>query len=124
MLLGLLCFSLQGSFSSARFFGPFRQALVKEHNGPQQFISRLFRPKRVLSDLVPIMRPFTLWALPPGHETYLAEWSWFSYGTLFRLFRQAEWTARSECQYMLTILRASMICLRQNLIGLTTTLKV
>jgi len=53
---------------------PLRCALIKKHNGPQQFISRLLRPKCVLPDFLPVMRPFALWALTPGHESYLTEW--------------------------------------------------
>ncbi len=96
--LELLCFPLQGSWSLAGFFGPFRCALIEEHNRSEHFISCLLRPKCVLPDVLPVMRPFALWALAPGHESYLTQRSWFFYCTLARLSRQAEWAARSECQ--------------------------
>src|SRR5712692_10418768 len=85
MLLELLGFPLQCSLGSTRFSRPLCCILMEKDYRAQQFIDMLFRPYRVLLDLLPIMGSLATWTLFAKHEICLPAWRYFCYCTLCTL---------------------------------------
>lgn len=71
LLLKLLCLVLQGAWTGPDFFGAFSRALVKKHNGAQPLILLLFRPERILLNLLPVVGAFSSLPLACRHDDHL-----------------------------------------------------
>jgi hypothetical protein len=71
LLLKPLSLIVQGAFTCSDFFGAFSRRLAKQNDGAQPFILLLFRPERILLDLLPIMGTFSALPLAGRHDDRL-----------------------------------------------------
>src|SRR5258708_19651974 len=73
MLIKLVCLMVQRALTGFGFFGSFRSSLTKEHDGPEQLICLLFRPERILLNLLPVMCALSALTPASGHGFHLVK---------------------------------------------------
>src|SRR5205823_2831248 len=62
---------VQRAFTCSGFFGAFSRRLAKEYDGANFFIELLFRPERILLDLLPVVGAFSAFPLARRHDDRL-----------------------------------------------------